>query len=88
LQCCGTGTAGAVSFCHDQNRYSDLSLSSGSGSGSRYKKVPKMGFDTLVLKGIRVKEQIKEFQVKINLFPSSFNRNLFKRNFILKIFLK
>jgi hypothetical protein len=38
-------------------------------------KGPKYGFDALVLKVIRVGEQIKEFQVNISLFPSSLNRN-------------
>ncbi len=51
-------------------------------------KDPKYGFDTLVFKGIRVGEQRKEFQIKNNLFPFSFNRNMILKNFILKIFLK
>jgi hypothetical protein len=50
-------------------------------------KGPKYGFDALVLKGIRVGEQIKEFQVNISLFPSSLNRNTvcLKKNVIFKI---
>jgi hypothetical protein len=45
-------------------------------------------FDIFVLKEIKVGEQINEFQVKINLFPSSFKRNVIERNFIFNISLK
>jgi hypothetical protein len=36
---------------------------------------------TLVLKGIREEEQNKQFHVKNNLLPCSFNKNMSKRNF-------
>jgi hypothetical protein len=44
----------------------------------------KCGSDTLVLKGILVGEQNKQFQVEINLFPYSYNRNRVKKVLILK----
>ncbi len=42
----------------------------------------------LVLKGIREEQQNKQFQAKINLLPYSFNKNMSKTNFNIKIFLK
>jgi hypothetical protein len=72
---------GAVSFCHDQNWNRNVAL----GSDSGHRNLSKYGFDTLVLKGLIVGEKIDQFEVKINLSPYSFNKNLSLKKFNFKI---